>query len=150
MVAYRKFEFDNFVITEDEDISSSSSNEEEVITEVVEEIIEPEFEPESVFEPEPEPVVEVITYTEEELNEAKQQSEQLGYDKGYQAKSEESDNFISGLLIEVNNKLSDILATREELQKQLEQDFLKLNQIVLQKLLPELSNENAQSILNRL
>ncbi len=151
MVAYKKFEFDNFVVEDDDvnvietvdtelDISS-----EELTTSEVETIFEPEPEP----EPEIEPVIEVVTYSEEEMSAAKVQAEQIGYDKGYQAKCEESDSAITTLLSNIDNKLFEVIASREQVQHELEQDFLALNRSVLQKLLPELSNEHATEILNR-
>lgn len=152
MVAYKKFEFDNFVI-EDEEIDTISPTEiivdDEIIQEEVEPIIESEFEPEFVPEIVSEPVVETITFSEEELEAAKIQSEQIGYDKGYQTKSEEIENMTAGLLLDINNKLSEFFATQDKLREELEQNFMKFNLTVLQKLLPDLNDKHAVEILNR-
>ena len=153
MVAYKKFEFDNFIIDDDDDTvvvenidSDSNIN---AFSSEIEPIVEIETKPEVEITPEPEPVVEVITFNEEEMNVAKMQAEQIGYDKGYQAKSEETENMTAGLLLELNNKLSELFSAQEKMQQKLEQDFMALNRAVLQKLLPELSEEHAIDILNR-
>lgn len=148
MVAYKKFEFDNFVI-EDEIVEIVTSEEvvtdDEIIREETETVVEAEMVPEII----PEPVVETITFSEEELQAAKIQAEQIGYDKGYQAKSEETDNMTAGLLLDINNKLSDFFAAQDKFKDELEQNFMKFNLAVLQKLLPSLSEEHAVEILNR-
>lgn len=148
MVAYKKFEFDNFVI-EDEIVEIVTSEkvvtDDEIIREETETVVEAEMVPEII----PEPVVETITFSEEELQAAKIQAEQIGYDKGYQAKSEETDNMTAGLLLDINNKLSDFFAAQDKFKDELEQNFMKFNLAVLQKLLPSLSEEHAVEILNR-
>ena len=148
MVSYKKFEFDNFIV-DDEEVEIISSTEvvtdDEIIPEVDEPVVEPEFVPEIA----PEPVIETITFSEDELEAAKIQAEQLGYDKGYQAKSEETENMTAGLLLDINNKLSDFFAVQDKFREELEQNFMKFNLAVLQKLLPNLSDEYAVEILNR-
>lgn len=148
MVSYKKFEFDNFIV-DDEEVEIISSAEvvtdDEIIPEVDEPVVEPEFVPEIA----PEPVIETITFSEDELEAAKIQAEQLGYDKGYQAKSEETENMTAGLLLDINNKLSDFFAAQDKFREELEQNFMKFNLVVLQKLLPNLSDEYAVEILNR-
>ena len=148
MVAYKKFEFDNFVI-EDEIVEIVTSEkvvtDDEIIREETETVVEAEMVPEII----PEPVVETITFSEEELQAAKIQAEQIGYDKGYQAKSEETDKMTAGLLLDINNKLSDFFAAQDKFKDELEQNFMKFNLAVLQKLLPSLSEEHAVEILNR-
>ena len=148
MVAYKKFEFDNFVIEDEDDdvvISPDVVTENEIIPEVIEPIDETEFIPEIISEP----IVEPIKFSEEELEAAKIQSEQIGYDKGYQAKSEETDNMTAGLLLDINNKLSEFFAEQDKFKQELEQNFMNFNRVVLQKFLPSLRDEYAVDILNR-
>ncbi len=150
MVAYKKFEFDNFVVDDEED-NVIATIEAETTSPIIEDIIEPVVEDEETpsLELEPEPEIEVITFSEEELSAAKIQAEQEGYNKGYQAKSEELENTINGVLIDINNKLSAIFSAQDKFQEQIEQDFMRFNRTILQKLLPELSDERAVDILNR-
>lgn len=147
MAGYKKFEFDNFIIDEEEDniLSLDAQDDNEITIETEEPVVEPEV----IIVPEPEPVVETITFSEEELEAAKIQSEQIGYDKGYQAKSEETDNITVGVLLDINNKLSEFFAQQDKFRQELEQNFMNFNRVVLQKLLPNLSNEHAVEILNR-
>lgn len=146
MSGYKKFEFDNFVIEEDG----------ETVEKAVAEPLEPEpasEEPEPVFaaaeivaEP---PVPETRSYTEEELEQVRENAEKSGYEKGYRSKAEETDNQMAGLLIEIDGRLFELLNERNRMQKELEADFMALNRAVLKKLLPQLSEEHVGEILNR-
>ena len=150
MVAYKRFEFDNFVVDDEEDNVITTIESEPALS-VSEDIIEPVVEEETIalLEPEPEHEIEVITFSEEELSAAKIQAEQEGYNKGYQAKSEELENTVNELLSDINNKLSAMFSAQDKFQEKIEQDFIKFNRTILQKLLPELSDEYAVDILNR-
>lgn len=146
MNGYRKFEFDNFVIEED------GETVEKAVAEPLELEAAPQ-EPEPVFvaaeivaEP---PIPEARTYTEEELEQIRENAEKSGYEKGYRSKAEETDNQMTGLLIEIDSRLSELLNERSRMQKELETDFMALNRAVLKKLLPKLSEEHADEILNR-
>ena len=124
MSGYKKFEFDNFVIEEDG----------ETVEKAVAEPLEPEpasEEPEPVFaaaeivaEP---PVPETMSYTEEELEQVRENAEKSGYEKGYRSKAEETDNQMAGLLIEIDGRLFELLNERNRMQKELEADFMALN-----------------------
>lgn len=147
MSGYKKYEFDNFVLDESgaEEIRPSEdaavSEEETSVTEV--------SEPEVVETP-PE-VVEVVapTYSEEEMSAAKAEAQKAGYEEGYRAKNEEIDNQTTGLLVELDKHIGELLAQKEQLQKELEQDFMALNLAVIKKLLPHISQEHAEEILTQ-
>ena len=147
MSGYKKYEFDNFVLEDDR---------EEVVTPVAEvattedaRTINEDRDPD-IVEVEPQSVeVAVVSYSEEELNSAKAEAEKAGYEAGYRAKNEEIDNQTTGLLVELDKHIGELLSQREQLQKELEQDFMALNLAVIKKLLPQISQEHAEEILTQ-
>ena len=147
MSGYKKYEFDNFVLDDEREVVLTPVTE---VTASEEEISASEVKEPEVVEVEPEPVVvEVPTYSEEEMSAAKAESEKMGYEQGYRAKTEEIDNQTTGLLVELDKHIGELLAQKEQLQKELEQDFMALNLAVIKKLLPHISQEHAEEILTQ-
>lgn len=143
MNSFKKFEFDNFVVGENEDTPIQADTES-----VVEELSNVE-EAQNIIE-EPiiaEPVARV--YSEAEMIEAKNIAEQTGFEKGYKTKSDEVEQSSAIVLENINTKLMDIISHREELDKKLEQDFINLNREVIKKLIPTLNEGQAVEILNK-
>lgn len=145
MSGYKRYEFDNFILDEEEAEDTSSQEEAVAVEELA--IPEPPQEPEVseiVVEP-----VEIVapSYSEEELAAAKDEAAKSGYEEGYRAKTEEIDNQTTGLLVELDKRIGDLLSQREQLQKELERDFMALNMAVIKKLLPQISQEHAEEIL---
>lgn len=141
MGSFKKFEFDNFIIAEDEEpeieaaVAIYESAEDEFVS----------FEPEPLVVAEP----EVKTYSAEELEKAQRIAEQTGYEKGYKAKDCEVEQEVSRSLESINIKLLDIITSREQQQIELEKSFMQLNLEVINKLIPGLNQEMAVEILNR-
>lgn len=144
MSGFRKFEFDNFIIEDQEEpvIEAASSPDPESFEDSA---------PEAVELHEPPVIIEAParTYSEEEFENAKLIAEQSGYEKGYQAKSSEAETGINGLLENINAKLLDLISQRESLDRKLEQDFINLNREVIKKLIPTLIEDQAVGILNQ-
>lgn len=147
MSGYKKYEFDNFVL--DDDRAEVATPAAEVAT-PEEEPTETAVSTPEVVETVPEPQAVVApTYSEEEMNAAKTAAQKLGYEEGYRAKTEEIDNQTTGLLVELDKHIGDLLAQKEQLQKELERDFMELNLSVIKKLLPHISQEHAEEILTQ-
>lgn len=147
MSGYKKYEFDNFVL--DDDRAEVATPAAEVAT-PEEEPTETAVSTPEVVETVPEPQAVVApTYSEEEMNAAKTAAQKLGYEEGYRAKTEEIDNQTTGLLVELDKHIGDLLAQKEQLQKELERDFMELNLAVIKKLLPHISQEHAEEILTQ-
>lgn len=147
MSGYKKYEFDNFVL--DDDRAEVATPAAEVAT-PEEEPTETAVSTPEVVETVPEPQAVVApTYSEEEMNAAKTAAQKLGYEEGYRAKTEEIDNQTTGLLVELDKHIGDLLSAREALQKELERDFMELNLSVIKKLLPHISQEHAEEILTQ-
>lgn len=147
MSGYKKYEFDNFVL--DDDRAEVATPTAEVAT-PEEELTETAVSTPEVVETVPEPQAVVApTYSEEEMNAAKTAAQKLGYEEGYRAKTEEIDNQTTGLLLELDKHIGDLLAQKEQLQKELERDFMELNLAVIKKLLPHISQEHAEEILTQ-
>ncbi len=147
MSGYKKYEFDNFVL--DDDRAEVATPAAEVAT-PEEEPTETAVSTPEVVETVPEPQAVVApTYSEEEMNAAKTAAQKLGYEEGYRAKTEEIDNQTTGLLLELDKHIGDLLAQKEQLQKELERDFMELNLAVIKKLLPHISQEHAEEILTQ-
>lgn len=147
MSGYKKYEFDNFVL--DDDRAEVATPAAEVAT-PEEEPTETAVSTPEVVETVPEPQAVVApTYSEEEMNAAKTAAQKLGYEEGYRAKTEEIDNQTTGLLVELDKHIGDLLSQKEQLQKELERDFMELNLAVIKKLLPHISQEHAEEILTQ-
>ena len=147
MSGYKKYEFDNFVL--DDDRAEVATPTAEVAT-PEEEPTETAVSTPEVVETVPEPQAVVApTYSEEEMNAVKTAAQKLGYEEGYRAKTEEIDNQTTGLLVELDKHIGDLLAQKEQLQKELERDFMELNLAVIKKLLPHISQEHAEEILTQ-
>lgn len=142
MSSFKKFEFDNFIIDEDDPSVETSAEVYDVEAEEVEPFVAAEV-VSAVVEP------EVKTYTQEELDSAKLIAEQAGYEKGYKAKDCEIEKNVAAVLDQINIKLLDLIAGREKLQAELEQDFMNLNREVIRKLIPSLTEDQSAEILER-
>lgn len=142
MSSFKKFEFDNFIIDEDDPSVEASAEVYDIEAEEVEPLEADEVVT-AVFEP------QIKTYTQEEFDSAKFIAEQAGYEKGYKAKDCEIEKDVAAVLDQINIKLLDLIAGRDKLQTELEQDFMNLNREVVRKLIPTLNDDQSAEILAR-
>lgn len=145
MAAFQKFQFDNFIIDEDNRLQTLPLPEEE-----------PQAEPETVeaerIIPEAEvitetPVEEVITYSEEEVAAKEQLAEERGYEKGFKASQEGLEAQNNRLLDEINNRLLMLAANMGDKEKLLENQALQLARDAIVKLVPAIEKENAAALV---
>ncbi len=145
MAAFQKFQFDNFIIDEDNHLHLQPGPEEmppaEPETVAVEKVIE---EPEVIREI---PVEEVITYSEEEVAAKEKQAEERGYEKGFKTAQEGLEAQNNRLLEEINNRLLMLAANIDDKEKQLENQALELAREVVVKLVPSIEKENAAALV---
>lgn len=165
MEKYQKFQFDNFIIDEDsqpyaEDWENTHINvepqEEEVISEQAQtetpedtEIkeVEPLPEPEVIPEPEPEVIEDIITYTEEEVQEKENKARAEGYDAGYKQAQTEQQEEHNRLLAEINNHLMLLSADMSSQTKAADNQLINLSTAIIHHLIPVIEKEQAQNLV---
>ncbi len=157
MSHFQKFQFDNFIIEEEnlppvfEANQETEITEEEPITETeTETVVEPQdaffedveedSEPEPLFEPAP-------MFSEEEVNKREIQAEEKGFERGKQEMRQETESQNSLLLENINTRLSVLIAEAKEQQAETDNQMLEMVSSVLHKLLPSLAKEQAKEIV---
>lgn len=142
MADYKKYMFDNFVVS---DKQEESSVEPEAVTEPVieseEKITDVEFVEAAPVEEKP--VVQAVSYSQEELDEAARTAEENGYERGYNAAVSEREKAETVLLDNINNRLMTILADVSTRSTEQEQSALRFAVGLVRKLLPSLEEEVA-------
>lgn len=145
MAAFQKFQFDNFIIDEDNRLHVLPQQEET-----------PQEEPETVeaerIIPEEEiiretPTEEVITYTEEEVSAKEKSAEERGYEQGFKASQEGLEAQNNRLLEEINNRLLMLAANMGDKEKLLENQALELAREAIVKLVPAIEKEHAADLV---
>ncbi len=164
MAQYQKYMFDNFVISDDAEMSTAEpldaeNTAPEVVvpeTEAVETqtaetaAVEPELSPEpekqieAAPEPEPEPEPKAPSYSQDELDAAVSAAEERGYEKGFGAAAADMQKQQQAVLEEINGKLLGLLAEQADSGRQEEQNALKFALGLVRKLLPNLEADVAQ------
>lgn len=161
MPQFQKFQFDNFIIDDEEASAVFEENQEpETVMEepvpepVGEDVIEPvdvsfeEIEPEP--ETEPEPLFEPApTFSEEEVSRKEKLAEEKGVERGRQEAREETECRNTALLENINDRLTVLAADMQERQKEADNQVLDMVSTALHKLLPSLAKEQAQEIVGR-
>lgn len=147
MADYKKYMFDNFVISDEEPRKYIP----ETVVEPVEaeeaapaedEIVEAktaEAEPVAAAEPE----VKEVSFSQEELDKAVRAAEEQSYEKGYNAAVSEREKAETLLLDSINNRLMTILADVSTNNAEQEQNALRFAVALVRKLLPQLEGEVA-------
>ena len=150
MAQFQKFMFDNFVIDcdkEDVVVEPEVEAEPEVVVveaEPVEENIvsEPEIvaEPEIVVEP-------VVSYSQEEMDDAVRKAEETGYERGFRQAESEAEQRQEALMNEMNGKLSMMLADMATENSERENEAVQMA-LALVKKLKTVNFENLNEVLN--
>lgn len=140
MAGFQKFQFDNFIV--DDDNLLHLPQEEETLPEEEPEIIEPETEviPEAEVE-------EIVSYSEEEVAEKEKAAEQKGYEQGFKAAQEGLGAQNNRLLEEINNRLLMLAANVGDKEQQLENQALELAREAVVKLVPVIEKEKAEALV---
>ncbi len=148
MAQFQKFMFDNFVIDcdkEDVVVEPEVEAEPEVVVveaEPVEENIvsEPEIvaEPEIVVEP-------VVSYSQEEMDDAVRKAEETGYERGFRQAESEAEQRQEALMNEMNGKLSMMLADMATENSERENEAVQMALALVKKLLPSLEVQQAEA-----
>lgn len=145
MAAFQKFEFDNFIIDEDNRLHVSKPVEERLPDAL--ETVEAErivSEPEIIRET---PAEEIIIYTEEEVAAKEKLAEEKGYELGFKASQEGLEAQNNRLLEEINSRLLMLAANMEDKEKLLENQTLQLAREAIVKLVPAIEKENASALV---
>ena len=163
MVKFEKFQFDNFILDEDnqpyvEDWENSHIEvEEETAPQEKEEIavITPEEEiPEEKTssedmdsqpeQEEPEVIEEIVTYREEEVAEKEEQAHAKGYEEGYNQAKSEILSEQNKLLEEINAKLMLLSSEMEKREEESERKVIELAQNMVEKIFPTIEQEQSE------
>ena len=153
MAELKKFLFDNFVIDgsstklptplpEIVDKNNQPVSIEDVLVLPEAELQEAEVLPQDIISPEE-------TYTKEELENAKKEAENQGYDKGYALARQEIEDENNALLTDISQKLTVLLAQKEESEKAGEQEMAEIVKSTLQALIPTLLEEKATELVDK-
>lgn len=165
MVKYQKFQFDNFILDEEnqpyaedwenshievetpvEEVETVSVPKEELEVETASDIIiEPKEEP--VKTPEPEIIEDIITFTEEEVAEKENKARTEGYEAGYQQAKNEQQEERNRLLAEINNRLMLLSADNEAQNQKADNQVIMLSREVIHKLVPVIEEQEAQQLV---
>ena len=145
MGQYQKFQFDNFVIGEDNQLQK------EPAAEAVP--VEPEtIEAERIVPETPEVrdaiVEEIISYSEEEVAAKEKLAEERGYELGFKTAQEGFEAQNSRLLEEINNRLLMLAANVGSKECELENQALEIARTAIGKLVPVIEKENAVALVN--
>lgn len=145
MVAFQKFQFDNFVIGEENHLQTEP--EAEVLPTAVETV-----EAERIVLDTPDiqnaVVEEIITYSEEEVAAKEKLAEERGYEKGFKTAQEGFEAQNSRLLEEINNRLLMLAANVGDKECELENQALEIARTAIAKLVPVIEKENAVTLVN--
>ena len=142
MAEVRKFLFDNFVIK-----TAADDVVEIAVPDISEEKIDQMLMASSELEV-PEVVVEVIpevTYSEDEVQEIVRQAEERGYERGYKSYSDADEAKKNFIIEDMNNKLLNVIASRSEDEAKIEQEFLQMSRLIVQKFIPSMVDQDAVS-----
>ena len=147
MAEYRKYMFDNFVISaerpQEEPEAEPVSDEPEAEAELEEEkSAEPVVEEPVVEEPVA-PAPPEVLYSREELQAAEHLAEEKGYERGYYTAISEKEKAENLLLDSINNRLMTILSEVGAQTAEQEQSLLRFAVSLVRKLLPSLEEEVA-------
>ena len=145
MAQYQKFMFDNFVIS-CEDNQCTSQTLEDAETEELEadsEDVKQEEVTEDVIEETAPEDEKAPSYTQEELDSAVTSAEERGYEKGFNAASDEKEKQQTELLENINNRLMTLLAEVDKKSQDIEQGALQFALDLVKKLFPSLEKQHA-------
>lgn len=145
MGQFQKFQFDNFVIGEDDQLQKEPAA--EVLP------VEPEtIEAERIVPETPDVrdaiVEEIITYSEEEVAAKEKLAEERGYELGFKTAQESFEAQNSRLLEEINNRLLMLAANVGSKECELENQALEIARTAIGKLVPVIEKENAVALVN--
>mgnify|MGYP000795555228 FL=1 len=145
MGQFQKFQFDNFVIGEDNQLQKEPAA--EVLP------VEPEtIEAERIVPETPDVrdaiVEEIITYSEEEVAAKEKLAEERGYELGFKTAQESFEAQNSRLLEEINNRLLMLAANVGSKECELENQALEIARTAIGKLVPVIEKENAVALVN--
>lgn len=146
MVAFQKFQFDNFVIGEDNHLQREPAVAEDLSTEP--EIVEAERIMPEMSEVQDAIVEEIITYSEEEVTAKEKLAEERGYEMGFKTAQEGLEAQNSRLLEEINNRLLMLAANVKDKECELENQALEIARAAIVKLIPVIEKENAINLVN--
>ncbi len=163
MVKFQKFEFDNFVLGEDnqpyvEDWENSHIEVEEGGEEKKEEtslpepimLEKPEEDiPEEKIEAaaEPEVAEEIIRYTEEEVAEKEEKARETGYAEGYRQAKAEGEEEHNRLLAALNDRLMMLSAEMSSRSETMENEIISLSSMIIRKVIPSIEAQEAQNLV---
>lgn len=155
MAQLKKFMFDNFVIEgrPEEDLQHDAAEEENLPvlneSEIVVERNTGENPSETVVEPEEieEMPIEKV-YRKNEVDEMLNAAKQDGYEQGFRSSQNGIDAEANSLLMDINQKLTMILADASQCQKEVENQALEMVKAVVCKLLPTLMEDQAAELVN--
>ena len=172
MAEYEKFMFDNFVIKDGDDLpefpeklpvpttdtalsvpEEADNTEPEVEAEAeAESVSEPEVEEQSVEEEPKEEdsfVPEVITFTEEEVEDKIKEAEETAYENGRKAGLAEQGAEQNLLLEQIDKSLQNAMAEAEKIKEELSSQFKGLAAVLIEKFIPTLAKEQAEELLKK-
>ena len=157
MAELRKFLFDNFVIEEKKKNKPEAVIEPEPETPPVAEpepVVEPEEPKEEITEVEYEaeplpPEQEIKNFTEEEDAEKLKAEEKEAYERGLQTARDGIESTMAALLENIGNKLTTLIADSSKAEENAEQEAFALARAVVEKLVPNLTAENAAEIVKK-
>ena len=172
MAEYEKFMFDNFVIKDGDDLpefpeklpvpttdtalsvpEEADNTEPEVEAETeAESVSEPEIEEQSVEEEPKEEdsfVPEVITFTEEEVEDKIKEAEETAYENGRKAGLAEQGAEQNLLLEQIDKSLQNAMVEAEKIKEELSSQFKGLAAVLIEKFIPTLAKEQAEELLKK-
>ena len=164
MAEYKKFMFDNFVIQEGDDLPDFPSElpvpvtetalsvpDEADKTETSEIEQEEEIEEKASEEPisEEEPLPEIITYTEEEVDEKIKEAEASAYEKGHQEAQKTAGAETNLLLEQIDKALQSKMMAVEGIKQELSMGFENMARSLIEKFIPTIADEQAEKILKK-
>ena len=166
MAEYEKFMFDNFVIKDGDDLPEFPEKLPVPTTETALSVHEEadNTEPEVEVEPEPEveekPVEEepkeedtslpeVITFTEEEVEDKIKAAEETAYENGRKAGLTEQGAEQNLLLEQIDKSLQNAMAEAEKIKEELSHQFKALATVLIKKFIPTLATEQAEALLKK-
>lgn len=166
MAEYEKFMFDNFVIKDGDDLPEFPEKLPVPTTETALSVPEEadNTEPEVEVEPEPEveekPVEEepkeedtslpeVITFTEEEVEDKIKAAEETAYENGRKAGLTEQGAEQNLLLEQIDKSLQNAMAEAEKIKEKLSHQFKALATVLIKKFIPTLATEQAEALLKK-
>lgn len=145
MGQFQKFQFDNFVIGEDNQLQKEPAAE---VLPVETETIEAERIVPETPDVRDAIVEEIITYSEEEVAAKEKLAEERGYELGFKTAQESFEAQNSRLLEEINNRLLMLAANVGSKECELENQALEIARTAIGKLVPVIEKENAVALVN--